>query len=169
MKRQFFHLEEDKVEEVRKVCKAGEYRVLNQASIPSVIPKNLKAKCPEAVVLASTCDTGVVYCINLRRIDIKDKAIDDMPYALVAAPNNAASSCLLHHADYEGRTTYPDNEFWQMVNASGIEEYVQLPESPPNRHGPLSELQGSSHEKGFLKAKVVIVQHDKNLKRENRA
>lgn len=122
MKCQFFHVEKEKVEEVRKLCDPGKYCVLSQASIPSVIPAGLKGKCQEAV--ASTCDLGVVYSINLQRIDEKDKAIDQMPFALVAVPNMEASSCLLHHADYKGRTTHPDGTFWQMVNASEIEEYT---------------------------------------------
>ena len=166
MKSQFFHLEKEKVNEVRKICDPGTYCVLGQDSIPSVIPEKLKEKCQAAVVVASTCDTGVVYSINLQRIDPKDKAIDQMPFALVAVPNTAASSCLLHHADYQGRTTYPDDGFLQMVNASGIEQFVQLSESPPNRKGPLSELKGSSHEKGFLEAKAVIIKHDNALKKE---
>ena len=163
MKYQFFHLEREKVEEVRRVCDPGEYCVLSQASIPSVIPENLKQKCQGAVIVASTCDTGLVVCINLQRVDTKDKAIDQMPFALIAVPDNAASSCLLHHADYQGRTTYPDDGFWEMVNASGIEKYVQFPESPPNKKGSLSELKGSSHEKGFLKAKAEIIKHDHHI------
>jgi hypothetical protein len=91
-----------------------------------------------------------------------------MPFALIALPNRAASSCLLHHAEYEGKTIYPDKSFWQMVNASGIEKYVQIPESPPNRQGPLSELEGSSHERGFLKLKSVIIKHDNRLKKEEK-
>ena len=89
-----------------------------------------------------------------------------MPFALVAVPNMEASSCLLHHADYKSRTTHPDKAFWQMVDASGIEQYVQIPESPPNRQGPLSELKGSIHEKGFLKAKTEIIKHDNALRKE---
>lgn len=168
MKCQFFHVEKKEVEEVSRVCEPGKYRVLDQASIPSVIPEGLRGKCQEAVVVASTCDTGVVICINLQRVDTKNKAIDQMPFALVAIPNMAASSCLLHHADYQGRTTYPDDNFWQIVNASGIEQYIQSPESPPNKCGPLSELKGSSHEKGFLKSKAVIIEHDNALRREER-
>ncbi len=91
-----------------------------------------------------------------------------MPYALVAIPNMAASSCLLHHADYEGRTTYPDDTFWETVNATNIEKYISLPESPPNEEGPLTEIKGSSHEKGFLKAKAIIIQHDNALKQKER-
>ena len=135
----------------------------NQASIPSIIPEGLKGKCQEAVVVASTCDAGVVICINLQRLDRKDKAIDQMPFALIAVPNMAASSCLLHHADYEGRTTHPDESFWQMVNASGIEQYVQIPESPLNTQGSLNELKGSSHQKGFLKAKAEIAIHNRRI------
>ena len=52
-----------------------------------------------------------------------------------------------------------------MVNASGIEKYLQFPESPPNKKGSLSELKGSSHEKGFLKAKAVIIEHDNRLRK----
>jgi len=164
MKCQFFHLEKEKVDEVRKVCSPGTYCVLDQDSIPSVIPEKLREKCHEAVVVASTCETGIVYCLNLQRIDQRDKAIDQMPFALVAVPNMAASSCLLHHAEFQGRTSHPNDRFWQILNASGIEDYVQLPESPPKNKGPLSELKGSSHEKGFLKAKAVIIKHDNALK-----
>jgi hypothetical protein len=167
MKCQFFHLEKEKVDEVRKVCSPGTYCVLDRDSIPSVIPEKLKEKCHEAVIMASTCETGIVYCINLQRIDQRDKAIDQMPFALVAVPNMAASICLLHHADFQGRTSHPNDGFWQMLNASGIEGYVQLPESPPNSKGPLSELKGSSHEKGFLKSKAVIIKHDNALKEKN--
>jgi len=163
MKCQFFHVEKEKVQEVSAICDPGKYKVLNQASIPSIIPEGLKEKCQEAVVVASTCDTGVVICINLQRVDSKDKAIDQMPFALIASPNMGASSCLLHHADYDGRTTHPDESFWQMVNASGIEQYVQISESPPNWQGPVSELKGSSHEKGFLKSKEVIIEHNNNI------
>ncbi len=166
MKCQFFHLEKKMVEEIRKICDPGTYCILGQDSLPSVIPENLKEKCLAAVIVASTYDAGVVYFINLQRIDLKDKAIDQMPFALVAVPDNAASSCLLHHADYQGRTTYPDDGFWEMVNASGIEKYVQFPQSPPNKQGPLSELRGSSHERGFLKAKTIIIAHDNALKKK---
>ena len=167
MKCQFFHLEKEKVDEVRNICSPGTYCILGQDSLPSVIPENLKEKCLAAVIVASTCDAGVVYYINLQRIDLKDKAIDQMPFALVAVPNMAASSCLLHHADYKGRKTHPDETFWQIVNASGIEEYVQLPESPPSREGPISELKGSSHEKGFLNAKAVIIEHDNAISKKD--
>jgi hypothetical protein len=161
MKSQFFPLEKEKVNEIQNICSPNRYCVLDQDSIPSVIPEKLKQKCRGAVVVASTCDTGVVYCINLQRVDLKDKAIDQMPYAVVTVPDNAASSCLLHHSDYQGRTTHPDNSFLQMVNASGIEQYKQLQEPLPHKEGPLSELKGSSHEKGFLKSKAVIT--DQNL------
>ena len=167
MKSQFFHLEKQKVEEVQDICKPGFYRVISKASIPSFIPKKLKEKCPYAVVIASACERGVLYAINLQRVDLKDTAIDQMPYALVAVPNNAASSCLLHHADYPGRTSCPDETFWEIVNASEVEKYIQLPEAPPNKQGPLSDLKGSSHEKGFLKAKVVINRHDDTLRKED--
>jgi len=166
MKSQFFPLEKEKVNEIQNICSPNRYCVLDQDSIPSVIPEKLKQKCRGAVVVASTCDTGVVYCINLQRVDLKDKAIDQMPYAVVTVPDTAASSCLLHHADYQGRTTHPDNGFLQMVNASGIEQYKQLPEPLPHKEGPLSELKGSSHEKGFLKSKAVITEHDNTLRFE---
>ena len=164
MKCQYFHLNKEEVDEVRKVCNAGTYRVVGQNDIPSVIPEKLREKCYEAIVLASSCETGVVYCINLLRMDQKDKAIDQMPFALVSVPNMAASSCLLHHAEYEGRSTYPGDEFWENVNASRIEQYVLPSESPPNDQGPLNELKGSSHEKGFIKAKTVIIRHNNTLK-----
>lgn len=167
MESQFFHLEPHQVEEIRKICNPGTYCVLDKATIPSVIPPGLKEKCHSAVVVASSCDRGVVYCINLHRIDKKDNAVDQMPYAVVTVPNIAASSCLLHHADYPGRTTCPDKDFWQDVNASGIGKYIQMPDAPHNRKGPLSELKGSSHEKGFLKAKSVIIKHDGELKGTN--
>ena len=120
MKCQFFNVEKEHVMEVRKICKPGTCRTIPQSSIPSFIPQRLKEKCHEAVVIASTCNKGDVYAILLQRKDIKDKSIDEMPYALVAIPNMAASSCLLHHADYEGRTTYPDDEFWKMVDETDI-------------------------------------------------
>ena len=151
------------VDRVRMICKPGTYCVLGKDSIPSVIPEKLKQKCHGAVVIASNCERGTVICINLQRLDQKDKAIDQMPFALIAVPNKAASSCLLHHADYDGRTTYLDKEFLNIIDESGIEPYIQIPESPPKRNGSISELKGSSHEKGFLKAKAKIIEHDENL------
>jgi hypothetical protein len=90
-----------------------------------------------------------------------------MPYAVVTMPNMAASSCLLHHADYKDRTAHPSEEFWQDVNASGITKYIQIHDLPTNRKGPLSELTGSSHEKGFLEAKSAIIKHNNKLKRSD--
>jgi len=97
VKCQFFNVEKEHVVELRKICKPGNCRTIAQSSIPSFIPQGLKEKCLGAVVIASTCNKGDVYAILLQRKDIKDKAIDEMPYALVAIPDMAASSCLLHH------------------------------------------------------------------------
>ena len=164
MKCQFFHLDTLQVEEIRKICDPGTYRLLDKQEIPSIIPPKLKDTCHSAVVVASSCYNGIVYCINLQRIDRKEQSLDQMPYALVAVPDMAASSCLLHHADYTGRTTHPTEEFWQNVNASGIEKYIQISDFPANKMGDLSELTGSSHEKGFLKAKSLIIKHNDELK-----
>jgi len=51
-----------------------------------------------------------------------------------------------------------------IVNASNIEAYIPLSESPPYEEVPLTKIKGSSYEKGFLKAKAVIIQHNNALK-----
>lgn len=167
MKAQFFHVGKKQVEEVRKICQTGTYRTIKPDLFPSIIPQKLKEKCSEAVVVASTCESGDVYAFILARLDFKDRSIDEMPLVLVTIPNMEASSCLLHHANYKDRTIYPDENFWDIVNASGIEKHIQHPGSPPNKEGPLSELKGSSQEKGFLKAKRIIIQHDNDLRKKN--
>ena len=164
MKAQFFDVNATQVNEVRKLCEHGGYRLLGKSEIPSCIPEGLTQKCIGAVLMASTCESGDAYVANLLRDDVKAKDIDEMPYALIAGRNTNASSCLIHHGRYQDRSkSYGEEEFWDIVEASKIDKYIHFAGYPPNKVGPLVDLKGSSHEKALTMVIPKIKQHNQEL------
>jgi hypothetical protein len=162
MKTQFFDVNATQVNEVRKLCKHGSYRLLGKSEFPSCIPEGLTQKCVGAVLMASTCESGDAYVVNLLRDDVKAKEIDEMPLALIAERNTNASICLIHHGRYQGRSKlYGNEQFRDIVEAR--DKYLRFADYPPNKEGPLADLKGSSHEKALTMAIAKIKQHNQEL------
>lgn len=165
MKPQFFDVNATQVNEVRNLCKPSNYCLLGKSELPSCIPEGLKQKCIGALLMASTCETGDAYVVNLLRNDEKAQDIDEMPYALIAGHNTNASSCLIHHGRYQDRSKpYGEEEFWDIVEDSKIDKYIHFAGYPPNKVGPLADLKGSSHEKALTMVISKIKQHNQELK-----
>jgi hypothetical protein len=60
------------------------YKFLTNEQIPSTIPHSLKTKINHAVLMVSGTSLGEVMLVcNLCRVDLKDTAIDQQPFAIV--------------------------------------------------------------------------------------
>ncbi len=140
-------------------CDPG-YMVLSQDELPSVISAALQAKCPEALLMSSTTanDTTILVC-NLYRVDQKDFALDQQPFAVAVTSTSTASSGLfIQHGNWDGRTNYNvPQAFWDIVAASGVGA-VGPTIALPSNNGPFSDLQGFPDEKAFMR---VITQFQK--------
>ena len=129
------------------------YRYIEPREFPSSIPESLKAKLDSAVVMASGSPGGTTYLVcNLNRIDRKDDAVDQQPFALAFDANGeVASGVYINHGNWPGRTQRLPAEYTAHVQASGIGKYFipTIPEA--TREGLLSDLSESSHRHAFDK------------------
>lgn len=127
----------------RGLCPVGEYRVVEPAQLPNTIPVSLKAKLKNSVVMASGTPTGgAIIVANSNRLDRKDEAIDQSPFAVaVLSQGTAPSGCFIQHGNWERRTVAAPPDFWAAVAASGVER-VWLPGDtmPPAAAGRLEDL-----------------------------
>jgi hypothetical protein len=74
---------------------------------------------------------------------------------------------LIQHGDYENRTTYPPDDFWEQVRQSGIYNYYPLQELPEKTAGNLSELKIKSQLDAFeiLRTQIEpLIENDSDAK-----
>jgi hypothetical protein len=88
--------------------------------------------------------------VNVNRVDFRDGAIDQEPFALAFfAQGPAPSGCFIHHGEWFGRTDPPPPEFWQHLQASGLGTCYPLASLPHQQSGPLHELRIRSQQEAF--------------------
>lgn len=133
------------------LCPVGEYRVVGRDAIPSFIPSGLRSKADGALEVASGSPSGtMMLMVNMHRVDQKDRAIDQEPFAIVFnGPTAALSGCIIHHGNWPNRTASPPPEFWQAMAASGLGNCYPFSELPPNAAGPISEMAVQSQHDAF--------------------
>ena len=144
------------------LCPPNEYRVVPPSSLPSVIPDRLRAKINSCLVVSSGDGKGTIYyMVNLNRVDEADSAIDQEPFGFAFVGNDTVTSgCFIHHGDWEGRTRYPPQQFWEHIEASGIHASYGVTSIPNAPAGPVAELNIQSQNEAFqrivqdLKAQV---------------
>lgn len=127
------------------------YKLVEHDQLPNSIPQGLRDKINHAVLMASgTLDGDVMMVCNLCRIDEKDSAIDQQPFAVVFdSHGNAESGVYANHGDWQDRTVKPPKPFWDVVAASGVGSYV-YPEIPAgSESGLLADVPESSHGHAF--------------------
>ena len=146
----WFATGDEEASEWSALCPINSYRVISPAEIPSVIPSGLVAKVDSAFVAASGTEHGdILFMLNLNRVDKNAHAVDQEPFSILFHPSGGSNSgCLVHHGDWEGRTSKPPQNFWDAIQASGMNRYYPFEEFP-NDSGPLSELKGTSQEGAF--------------------
>jgi len=58
---------------------------------------------------------------------------------------------MIHHGDWENRTTNPPQQFWDHLIVSGIGNYYPLSELPSKTSGRIQELNVDSQSQAFEK------------------
>ena len=127
------------------------FKFVKQADLPISIPTTLRDKINHGVVMASgTSEGNIILVCNLCRVDAKDSAIDQQPFALVVdSLGNAPSGMYLQHGDWLDRTTHPPQQFWDAVAESGVGGFF-CPLIPQGcESGTLESLPESSHGQAF--------------------
>ncbi len=124
--------------EMEKYRMPDGWRVVSQASLPTVLFEGFRNQVDTAVLIAQRTSTGGAWLVfNARRVDARAGAIDQEPFAIIVHSTGAnASGMLLHHVNWPGRTSPVPTDFWYEVRTSGIGDYFQA-------HPPLGKLSGS--------------------------
>ena len=101
------------------------YKQIGQDELPASMPSSLRDKIDNGVVMVSGTPEGdVVMVCNLSRVDHKDSAVDQQPFAIIFdSQRHAGSGVFLNHGTWEGRTSSPPDEFWDHVDESGVGNY----------------------------------------------
>ena len=138
-------------------------------SLSTILPIELTNKYQSVVIAGSPVSEGTVYYMaNGNRIDASGSAIDQMPFGIAFVGQTASgSACLIQHGDYENRTTYPPDDFWEQVRQSGIYNYYPLQELPKKIAGNLSELKIKSQLDAFeiLRTQIEpLIENDSDAK-----
>lgn len=147
----YFNVEGEDKEKWDNICSPGEYRVCDASVLRGIIPDPLLDKTQSVFVVCSgTASGNAYYMANINRVDYKDSAIDQMPFAFAFIGDEPApSGVLLQHGDWMGRTTHPPEGFFDHITASGIGRYYPTIEMPSNQAGALEEIAGTSQQSGF--------------------
>lgn len=108
------------------------WRLLSKESLPTVFPQSFREKLDSGIVIAAPTSSGGTWLVfNALRVDSRDQAIDQEPFAIIVHSTGAASSGMfLHHGDWPGRTESPPSGFWDRVQESGIGNYFYS--NPPS-------------------------------------
>ena len=139
----------------------GNYHVVKPDALTGLMPDTLLNKTNSVVVLASASGQFSVYVANLNRVDFPDNAVDQHPYIAVFDHSvSAASGGFVDHGDWDGRTDYPGNNFFDAISASGITAHYPLEQMPNSTSGTLDELNTSSQKAAFWQAFSALHESD---------
>jgi hypothetical protein len=147
----WFDGSDEDAQEWKDLCPENEFRVVKASQLPKIVPSRLLDKADSALVIASGTASGdVVYMLNINRVDQTDRAIDQEAFGIAfRSDDTTTSGCLIHHGQWENRTSKPPQCFWDVVAASGIGNCYPIPELPVAKSGTLSELCIKSQEGAF--------------------
>ncbi|MCK4302846.1 MAG: hypothetical protein KAY24_01255 [Candidatus Eisenbacteria sp.] len=134
-----------------EVCPVGEYRVIQASDVPSVIPSALVDKGHSFLIMASVSTSGpAYYMVNINRLDIKDRAIDQEPLGLAfVGEDPVASGCFIHYGTWDGRTRAIPQGFLDAITASSLDSCHAVTSIPSEPAGKISDLQISSQRTAF--------------------
>lgn len=142
MKPKWISLTREQQDELTRCVPTPGWRVIPQAELPSLFPKDFRDKVDSALLISAPTSTGGTYlAFSASRVDLKDRAIDLEPVGLIVHSTGASTSAVfLHHGDWDGRTESPSRDFWGEISRSGIGEYYCA--NPPGglRQGGLEQL-----------------------------
>lgn len=135
------------------VCPPNSYVIVHPSGLPGTLPDALTEKFHRVVVMHSSSNETSFIVANGLRVDAKDNAIDQEPFAAgFDHANQVASGGFLHHGTWADRTYRPDASFFTAVQASGIQAHYPLAILPTAESGHLSTLQPPTHTQAFWEA-----------------
>jgi hypothetical protein len=112
-------------QELDSIVKTPGWTIIARESMPSIFPPPFRDKIDSAVLIAAPTSTGGTYlAFNAIRVDYKDRALDQEPFAVIVHSTGADSEGMfLHHGNWAGRTVHPSTTFWDRVDESKIGSY----------------------------------------------
>lgn len=140
------------------LCPPGEYRVYPGTVLTGLLPEALISQYNSVFITASGTPSGnIYYMANGNRIDNRDNAIDQMPFGMgFVGDGPIPSGCLIQHGGWDDRTTYPPQEFWELVMVSGTGSFYPLSEMPIANAGKVTDLRINSQHAAFGKLVDVL-------------
>ncbi|MDP1675331.1 MAG: hypothetical protein Q8L88_00585 [Bacteroidota bacterium] len=140
------------------ICPENEYRILKAGEYPPEIPEGLASKFNHMYCASSGFQNSVVYVFTGVRVD--GDAVDEHPFVVSFDKKTGdVEGGLLHHGDWEGRTTPISEKMKYHINESGIQSYfpfIQL----PHEQGPIQELMDTSLSAAFWASVGAIEEKD---------
>jgi hypothetical protein len=135
----------------KSICSEGTWRVISPTQLDVLLPDGILNKTNSIFIISSgSTDGSSVFVANLNRIDKPYRAIDQTPF--IAAFDHSGSIArggFIQHGNWRGRTTYPGDEFFNIISASGIQAYYPLTEMPISGSGINAELHVDSQHQAF--------------------
>lgn len=111
--------------------------------------------------MASGSLPASVFVANLNRVDKPASAIYQEPYILAFDHSaSAANGGFVHHGDWQGRTTHPDEGFFAAIAASGIQAHYPLQEMPTAGSGYIDDVAVDSQKAAFWTALSALRNDD---------
>ncbi|MFC1572811.1 hypothetical protein ACFL6M_04350 [Candidatus Eisenbacteria bacterium] len=158
MKHSWIPIDTETRHEWEAICPPGEYRVIQAADVPPLIPSALVGKGHSFLIMASgTQDGTAYYMVNTNRLDHKDRAIDQEPFGLAFVGDDpVASGCFIHHGTWEGRTRKVPQSFLDAIAASGIETQYAVTSIPSTSAGKIEELEIASQQSAFQELVISL-------------
>lgn len=145
-----------------RMCPFNEYRILTSGSYPPDLPTDLTRKFNHAYCIASASVSSVVYVITGERVDGNE--IDEHPF-IVAFNRETGTGYggIIHHGNWDGRTTEISAEMAAHISSSGIEKYYPL-QKLPTASGSLSAALASPLSSSFWASVTTLKKHDPDPK-----
>ena len=135
------------------VCLEGVWKKVKPSLLNSLIPSGLLNKTNSVFVMASASSQVSAFVANLNRVDMPANAVDQEPYIAVFDHSaSTASGGFVHHGNWRGRTSKPDEGFFKAIAASGIQAYYPLEEMPAAASGYIEDLKVDSQNQAFWNA-----------------
>jgi hypothetical protein len=149
----YFKIDQNSIMNLKNICPRNEFRKVNPNVLKTLnfLPSDLVSKYDSVLIVSSgSSESEIYYMMNGNRVDIKDKAIDQMPFGIICSGSDALTSgSLIQHGDWSGRTHKPSDQFWNYLSSSGIGNLYPITELPLQNSGSIKDLKIQSQNSAF--------------------
>lgn len=151
---------------LKKMISNFEYKRINTNELPSPIDNNgLVEKCNSFILAASGSTDGMLYSFVGIRPD-KGNVADEHPFVLYYDYNDPKNNFggIIHHGDWNGRTTPLDNTQISAMSASGLTASFTYKTIPTEGSGSLDELRQNGMLEGLSDQFEILFKKGKKSK-----